>query len=98
MGWLVVSLINKVLRDLEAQRNTASERNARSPLVQDNLRPVRLIKPRLSRQQLLRLGLAVAVAAVGVFAWNQWGAKLFMGGKTPAAVAPVPEPAKAVTA
>lgn len=101
MGWLVVSLINKVLRDLEAQRDAASERNARSPLVQDNLRPVRSIKPRLSRQQLLRIGLAVAVAAVGVFAWNQWGAKRFMGGKTPTApkaVAPVPEPAKAVTA
>ena len=101
MGWLVVSLINKVLRDLEAQRDTVSERNARSPLVQDNLHPVRSIKPRLSRQQLLRIGLAVAVAAVGVFAWNQWGAKLLMGGKTPVApkaVVPAPEPAKVATA
>ena len=101
MGWLVVSLINKVLRDLEAQRDTASERNARSPLVQDNLRPVRSIKPHLSRQQLLRIGLALATVAVGVFAWNQWGAKLLMGGKTPVApkaVAPAPEPAKVATA
>ena len=48
MGWLAVSLINKVLRDLEAQRDTASERKARSPLAQDNLRPVRSIKPQLA--------------------------------------------------
>ena len=101
MGWLVVSLINKVLRDLEAQRDTASERNARSPLVQDNLRPVRSIKPHLSRQQLLRIGLALATVAVGVFAWSQWGAKLFESGKAPVAskaAAPVPEPAKVATA
>ncbi len=95
-----MSLINKVLRDLEAQRDTASERNARSPLVQDNLRPVRSIKPRLSRLQLLRIGLAVATVAAGAFAWSQWGAKL-VGGKVPAtpkAVAPAPEPAKVATA
>ncbi|MEK7260662.1 MAG: tetratricopeptide repeat protein [Pseudomonadota bacterium] len=101
MGWLVVSLINKVLRDLEAQRDTASERNARSPLVQDNLRPVRSMKPHLSRQQLLRIGLALATVAVGVFAWSQWGAKLFESGKAPVAskaAAPVPEPAKVATA
>ena len=101
MGWLVVSLINKVLRDLEAQRDTASERNARSPLVQDNLRPVRSIRPHLSRQQLLRIGLALATVAVGVFAWSQWGAKLFESGKTPVAskaAAPAPEPAKVATA
>jgi MSHA biogenesis protein MshN len=96
-----VSLINKVLRDLEAQRDTTSERNTRSPLVQDNLRPVRSIKPRLSRQQLFRIGLVVATVAVGVFAWSQWGAKLFESGKTPVApkaVAPAPEPAKVATA
>lgn len=101
MGWLVVSLINKVLRDLEAQRDTVSERKARSPLTQDSLRPVRSIKPQFSRQQLLRIGLAVATIAVGMFVWNQWGAKLLMGGKSPAvpkAIVPVPEPAKAVTA
>ena len=101
MGWLVVSLINKVLRDLEAQRDTVSERNARSPLTQDSLRPVRSIKPRLSRQQLLRIGLAVATVAVGVFAWSQWGAKLFESGKAPVApkaAAPAPEPAKVATA
>ncbi len=90
-----MSLINKVLRDLEAQRDTVSERKARSPLTQDSLRPVRSIKPRLSREQLLRIGLAVATVAVGVFAWNQWGAKLLTGVKMPAApkaVAPVPVP------
>lgn len=98
MGWLVVSLINKVLRDLEAQRDTVSERKARSPLTQDSLRPVRSIKPRLSREQMLRVGLAVAAVAAGAFAWNQWGAKLLTGGKPPAAVAPAPELAKVTTA
>ncbi|MBI3571001.1 MAG: tetratricopeptide repeat protein [Gammaproteobacteria bacterium] len=93
-----MSLINKVLRDLEAQRDTISERKARSPLTQDSLRPVRSIKPRLSRQQLLRIGLAVATVAVGVFAWNQWGAKLLTGGKPPPAVVPAPEPAKVAAA
>src|SRR3989344_3831524 len=99
LGWLAVSLINKVLRDLEAQRDTVSERKARSPLTQDNLRPVRSVKRHLSRQQLLGIGLAVATIAVGVFVWNQWGAKLLMGSKPPVApktIAPVPEPAKAV--
>lgn len=93
-----MSLINKVLRDLEAQRDTVSERKARSPLTQDSLHPVRSIKPRLSREQLLRIGLAVATVAVGVFAWNQWGAKLLMGGKPPPTVAPAPELAKVATA
>lgn len=98
MGWLAVSLINKVLRDLEAQRDTVSERKTRSPLTQDNLRPVRSVKRQLSRQQLLSIGLAVAAIAVGVFAWNQWGAKLISGGKPPVAPkveAPGSEPAKA---
>ncbi len=96
-----MSLINKVLRDLEAQRDTVSERKARSPLTQDNLRPVRSVKRHLSRQQLLSISLAVATIAVGVFAWNQWGAKLLMGSKSPAvpkAIMPAPEPAKVVTA
>lgn len=100
MGGLAVSLINKVLRDLESQRDSASERRGRSPLTQDNLRPVRSVKRQLSRQQLLSIGLAVAAIAVGVFVWNQWGAKLLMGSKSPAvpkAIVPVPEPAKAVT-
>lgn len=99
MGWLAVSLINKVLRDLEAQRDAVSERKTRSPLTQDNLRPVRSVKRHLSRQQLLSIGLAVAAIAVGVFVWNQWGAKLLMGNKSPVVpktIAPVPEPAKAV--
>lgn len=94
-----MSLINKVLRDLEAQRDAVSERKTRSPLTQDNLRPVRSVKRHLSRQQLLGIGLAVATIAVGVFVWNQWGAKLLMGNKSPVVpktIAPVPEPAKAV--
>lgn len=100
MGWLAVSLINKVLRDLESQRDSASERRGRSPLAQDSLRPVRSVKRQLSRQQLLGIGLAVATIAVGVFVWNQWGAKLLMGSKSPAvpkAIVPVPEPTKIVT-
>lgn len=99
MGWLAVSLINKVLRDLEAQRDAVSERKTRSPLTQDNLRPVRSVKRHLSRQQLLSIGLAVATVAVGVFAWNQWGAKLLTRGKPAPVVAPVPvpEPAKVAT-
>ena len=91
----------KVLRDLEAQRDTVSERNARSPLVQDNLRPVRSIKPRLSRQQLCFASAVVATVAVGVFAWNQWSVKLLLGGKAPVApkaAAPAPAPAKVATA
>jgi len=86
-----VSLINKVLRDLEAQRDAdGGPRPLASPLAHDNLRAVKPVVPRLSRQQLLRIGLALAVVASGAFAWSQWGAKLLETGKTPPASVTAP--------
>lgn len=91
-----MSLINKVLRDLEAQRESASERRARSPLADESLRPVRPVKPKVSRAQLIRIGLVLAIVAVGAFAWIQWGAKLL--GRTSAPPAAVTPPAKVAAA
>ncbi len=79
-----MSLINKVLRDLEAQRDAdGAPPPLASPLAHDNLRSVKPVVAILSRQQLLRIGLALAVVAGGAFAWSQWGAKLLETGKTP---------------
>lgn len=91
-----MSLINKVLRDLEAQRESASERRARSPLADESLRPVRPVKPKVSRPQLIRLGLVLAIVAVGAFAWIQWGAKLL--GRTSAPPTAATPPAKVAAA
>lgn len=86
-----MSLINKVLRDLEAQRDAdGGPRPLASPLTHDNLRAVKPVVPRLSRQLLLRIGLALAVVASGAFAWSQWGAKLLETGKTPPASVTAP--------
>lgn len=90
-----MSLINKVLRDLEAQRaDTGEARARRSPLVQEELHPVRPVKPQLSRRQLAIAGLAVASVAAAALAWNQWGAKWIGAGRNvPAPVAAVSAPA-----
>lgn len=89
-----MSLINKVLRDLEAQRDADGvPPPLASPLAHDNLRPVKPVMSRLSRPQLLRIGLALAVVAGGAFAWSQWGAKLLETRKTtPASVTAPPAP------
>ncbi len=86
-----MSLINKVLRDLEAQRDAdGGPRPLASPLAHDSLRAVKPVVPRLSRQQLLRIGLALAVVVGGAFVWSQWGAKLLETGKTPPASVTAP--------
>ncbi len=91
-----MSLINKVLRDLERQ-HSEDTRARHSPLVEAGLRPVRATRRGLpSRPQLIRLGLVLALAAAAVFAWMQWGGVLRKGIKTP--VAQVPPPQKTAAA
>jgi MSHA biogenesis protein MshN len=79
-----VSLINKVLHDLEAQRELTDAQAERSALAHEELRPV---APRPSRRWWLRLALLPALVAAGAFAWWQWGAK-----PPPAATAPAATP------
>ncbi len=87
-----MSLINKVLRDLEAQREATEDiRAQQSPLADAGLRPVRPVYSRLSRTQLVRIGLLLALSAAAVFAWFQWGGAFF-GAKKPAPVASAPLP------
>ncbi len=86
-----MSLINKVLRDLEAQRAATEDTRAQqSPLVDAGLHPVRRLRPLLSRTQLVRIGLLLVIsAATAAFAWLQWGHIIFRSDKS-ARVAPAP--------
>jgi len=87
-----VSLINKVLRDLERQRDDDS-RARHSPLVEAELRPVRPVRRGLPpRPQLIRLALVLALVAVAAFAWVQWGGPLFKKWNAPAPIAKIPPP------
>ncbi len=93
-----MSLINKVLRDLEAHREASENtRIQQSPLVDAGLHPVRRVHPRLSRTQLVRIGLLLALPVVAALAWLQWGSAFFGSGK-PSPVAPAPAPIPQKTA
>lgn len=108
-----MSLINKVLRDLETHREASEDiRAQQSPLVDAGLHPVRPVRPRLSRTQLVRIGLLLGLLVVAALAWFQWGDALLRGGKPqrgdvpvavprdarPSPVAPVPAPLPQKTA
>ncbi len=88
-----MSLINKVLRDLEAHREATEEiRAQQSPLADAGLRPVRPVHSRLSRTQLVRLGLLLVLSIGLALAWFQWGSAFFGTRKpTPVVSAPLPQ-------
>jgi MSHA biogenesis protein MshN len=69
MGALAVSLINKVLRDLDARTNAPS-RKASRPQVFDDLRPT-MGSPRRWRSRMLVVVLFIAAAAGGLYVWQQ---------------------------
>lgn len=88
-----MSLINKVLRDLERQRADDDSRARHSLLVEAELRPVRPVRRGLPpRPQLIRLALVLALVAVAAFAWVQWGGPLLKKWNAPAPVAKAPPP------
>lgn len=75
-----MSLINKMLQDLETRQNTGSNRPSPKPLY-DDLRSSRSRRTRLQGPQtiLIALLLTVSLAAGGYFAWNEWGEGFLAG-------------------
>lgn len=94
-----MSLINKVLRDLERKRSEDDAPARRSPLAEAELKPVRPVRRSLpSRPQLIRAALVLALVAVAAFAWVQWGGALRAPGKQAPVVQAKPPPAKTAAA
>ena len=68
-----MSLINKMLQDLESRKDTQTETAITKPAY-DGLKPLTKVPaPRASLRLPLMLVAVVAVAGVGVYAWTQWG-------------------------
>lgn len=68
-----MSLINKMLQDLESRKDTQTQTAITKPAY-DGLKPLaRVTAPRASLRLPLMLVAVVAVAGAGVYAWTQWG-------------------------
>ncbi|MEW6330528.1 MAG: tetratricopeptide repeat protein [Pseudomonadota bacterium] len=102
-----MSLINKMLQDLEARNNPQAEAAVKKPVYED-LKPLsRVAAPRAPRRLPVALLAVVALGGAAAYAWSQWGDRLFSGTNAepvavkPAPVArktPPPKPAAAVPA
>jgi MSHA biogenesis protein MshN len=75
-----VSLINKMLQDLETRQNTGSNRPSSKPLY-DDLHSSRSRRTRSQgpRTILIALLLTVSLVAGGYYAWNEWGEEYWAG-------------------
>ena len=68
-----MSLINKMLQDLESRKNTQAETIPKKSVYED-LKPLsRIPATRASSRRLIILLAAVAVVGVGAYAWMLWG-------------------------
>jgi len=96
-----VSLINKMLQDLESRQNPRTDAsNAKS--VYEDLKPVKAVSPRAPSRRLRTMFSIVVIVGAGAYAWLQWGEHLFSDGtNVPAkhrAVAARPVPPRPVSA
>lgn len=89
-----MSLINKVLRDLEAQQEGRPQGKAKA--VYEDLRAVSPVRAQRLRRALLLAGVTAASIVVVFFAWNQLSRFWFSGAAAPlgADMAPVAETAR----
>jgi MSHA biogenesis protein MshN len=100
-----VSLINKMLQDLESRKNPQAEAAITKPVYAD-LKPLnRAPSARAPSRRLVMMTALVAVVGVGAYAWTQWGNSFVaslssdkVASKSPPvvarkAVAPRPKPA-----
>ncbi len=85
-----MSLINKMLRDLESRQNAQVDTAGNKPVFED-LKPVKGSGARAPSRRLNPIVLAIVVVGAGAYAWTQWGGHLFSG-----AVAPVTPPTVAM--
>ena len=71
-----MSLINKMLQDLESRKNPQAEA-AQKKSVYEDLKPLsRVPSSRASPRRLVMLLAAIAVVGVGAYGWTQWGDSL----------------------
>lgn len=99
-----MSLINKMLQDLESRQNSQAEAASRKSVYED-LKPVKISGIRAPSRRLNSILLAIVVVGAGAYAWMQWGERLILGEptpvkplavamhKTPSKPAPAPQPA-----
>jgi len=101
-----VSLINKMLQDLESRQNPQAEA-AQKKSVYEDLKPLsRVSSSRAPSRRLTMLLAAVAGVGAGVYAWPPWGDRLVSSlfpdqvvtQAPPPKLAPVPAPAPATVA
>lgn len=92
-----MSLINKMLQDLESRKNTQAEAAIKKPVYED-LKPLsRVPAPRTSRRLPLMLLATVTVVGVAGYAWTQWGQALLSKSADPLATRPTPAVARKAT-
>jgi MSHA biogenesis protein MshN len=82
-----VSLINKMLQDLESRKDAQAGAASHKPVFED-LKPVKMSSPRAPSRRLPLIVLAVAVVGAGAYAWTQWGER-FLSGVLPVKQQPV---------
>lgn len=74
-----MSLINKMLQDLESRQNPRTDA-AHTKSVYEDLKPVRAAAPRAPSRRLRTLVAVVVIVGAGAYAWMQWGERLLSGG------------------
>lgn len=68
-----MSLINKMLQDLESRKNTEAETTPKKPVYED-LKPIgRIPPPHAPSRRLVPLLVLIAAFGGGAYAWTQWG-------------------------
>ncbi|MBI3547211.1 MAG: tetratricopeptide repeat protein [Gammaproteobacteria bacterium] len=99
-----MSLINKMLQDLESRSNTR-ENTVNKKNAYEGLKPVKAARFRTPPRRLMVMIFAVLLIGAGVYVWLQWGERLFsdnlvaMGKTQPVTVRKaVPKPAAMVAA
>lgn len=70
-----MSLINKMLQDLESRQKPQTEA-ADTQRIYDDLKPVRTARARAPSRRLPAVVAAVAIVGVGAYVWWQWGGGL----------------------
>ncbi|MHB8743029.1 MAG: tetratricopeptide repeat protein [Sulfuricaulis sp.] len=98
-GRFSVSLINKMLQDLESRQNPRGD-TAEKKSVYDGLKPVQPAGMRASARRLYVILAVILVVGAGAYAWMQWGDRLLRSrvlSDKPLPVATLHVPPKPVT-
>lgn len=82
-----MSLINKMLQDLESRQNPQAAENKKS--VYEDLKPVKPTGFRAPSRRLYVVLAAIVAVGAGAYAWMRWGDHLFPGAAMPVKPPPV---------